>query len=193
MTRVGITGGIGSGKTTVCRIFEALRIPVYYADDRAKKLMQEDDQLIRQVKEAFGEEMYDAHNRLQRQKLADIVFNDEAELKTLNSLVHPAVFRDGQKWAEKHQDVPYTLKEAALMFESGSYQWVDKMIVVTAPEETRIQRITERDGSTPEQVRARMAQQMPQEEKDEKADFLIHNDGTQLLIPQVLEIDGQLR
>lgn len=193
MIQAGITGGIGSGKSTICQIFEVLGVPIYYADDRAKALMQEDEQLIRQVKQAFGEDIYDAQNRLHRQKLADIVFNDAEKLKTLNSIVHPAVFRDGQGWAEQQNDTSYTIKEAALMFESGSYQWVDKMIVVTAPEETRIQRIMERDNSTREQIRARMGQQMPQEEKDQKADFLISNDGNHLLLPQVLNIDTKLR
>lgn len=177
MLKVGITGGIGSGKTTVCRKFEALGVPVYYADDRAKMLMREDKKLVAALKAAFGSQVYLENGQINRAYLSQLVFNDKTKLETLNSLVHPAVFRDAQNWQEEQaaQGQAYSLKEAALLFESGSYQQLDKIIVVTAPEALRVQRVMQRDNLEKEQVLARMRNQMPQEEKEAKADFLIHN------------------
>ncbi len=190
--QIGITGGIGSGKTTVCRIFEVLGVPVYYADDRAKQLMVKDPDLIQGIREAFGEESYTKDGKLNRAHLANIVFNDKSKLNILNGLVHPAVAKDGLLWHEKNKNVPYTLKEAALLYEAGSYKMMDKIIVVTAPREVRIQRVLKRDKTTREAVEARMDKQMPQEEKEQRADFLIHNDSIELLIPQVMKIHQHL-
>lgn len=190
--RIGITGGIGSGKTTVCQIFATLGIPVYYADDRAKWLMGNDPQLIATLKDAFGEKTYTEQGTLDRAYLAELVFNNQEQLDILNSIVHPAVREDGIRWDEQHQDTPYTLREAALLYESGIYQLLDQIITVTAPEALRIQRVMERDGLREEQVKARMDKQWPEEKKVALADFVIHNDGQHSLIRQVFQIHQQL-
>lgn len=190
--RIGITGGIGSGKTTACKIFATLGIPVYYADDRAKWLMQHDDQLIDALKSAFGEKVYTSEDVLDRAYLAEIVFNDQEQLNTLNALVHPAVKQDGIRWDKEHQTAPYTLREAALLYESGIYKLLDQVITVTAPEALRIQRVAQRDGLSTEQIKARIDKQWPEEKKVELADFVIYNDGQQSLIHQVYRIHQQL-
>ena len=190
--RIGITGGIGSGKTTVCKIFAVLGIPVYYADDRAKWLMQHDPQLIEQIKAHFGEKAYGPDGQLQRAYLAGIVFKDQKKLEQLNAIVHPAVREDGLAWDRQHTDTPYTLREAALLYESGISELLDQIIVVTAPEELRIQRVMQRDGVDATAVRARMDKQWPEEKKVALADFVIHNDGRQSLIQQVYQIHQQL-
>jgi len=175
--KVGITGGIGSGKTTVCRMFEELGIPVYYADDRAKYLMQHEHHLIDEIKKKFGPEVY-ADGKLNRKLLAEKVFNDKAKLAELNALVHPAVYHDSDVWMEeqKKRKVPYSLKEAALLVETGSYKTLDKLIVVTAPVNTRMQRVSERDQTNIEEVMARVRNQLPEDEKVKLADFVIKND-----------------
>lgn len=190
--RIGITGGIGSGKTTACRLFEFLGIPVYYADDRAKWLMQNDEKLIDQLKTTFGHEVYDQEGHLDRAYLAGIVFNDRAKLEQLNGIVHPAVREDSIRWDAQHQDTPYTLREAALLYESGIYQLLDQIITVTAPEALRIQRVMQRDGVDEAAVKARIDKQWPEEKKVALADFIIHNDGEQSLIRQVYQIHQQL-
>ena len=185
--RIGLTGGIGSGKSTVARIFEMLQIPVYFADDRGKALMVEDPKLKQGIIELFGPEAYSEAGALDRKIIGSLVFSDKSLLKKLESLVHPVVFEDSMKWHDS-QNSPYTIKEAALLFESNSYKDLDRIIVVEAPEEIRINRVIKRDQTTPEAVKQRMANQLPQEEKVARADFVIHNDGLQLLIPQVLAI-----
>ncbi len=192
MLKIGITGGIGSGKTTVCKIFELLGIPVYYADERAKWLMANDQNLMKALKEAFGEQVYTKDGKLDRGYLAKIVFNEQSKLNLLNSLVHPAVQKDGDNWHEAQKDVPFTLKEAALFFESGSYIYMDKMIAVTAPETIRIQRVIKRDRTDEQSVKARINKQLPEQEKVNRSDFVIQNDGSQSLILQVIEIYHQL-
>lgn len=187
MLKVGITGGIGSGKTTVCRIFEVLGVPIYYADDRAKNLMVTNQKLIAQIKETFGEEAY-TEGSLNREFLAQKVFNDKIALNHLNALVHPAVFTDVKDWMQQFEDRPYVLEEAALLFESGSYKFLDKLITVYAPIEVRIHRLKLRDKATYEQITARMKHQFSDEEKMKMADFVVYNDGSHKLIPQVLAI-----
>jgi dephospho-CoA kinase len=193
--KIGITGGIGSGKTTICRIFETLNIPVYYADDRAKALMVENKDLIKNIKNTFGEEAYLPHGALNRAYIADIAFHNPLKLNELNALVHPAVWQDGEDWHKAQTHAPYTLKEAALLFESGGNRFLDKIITVVAPVETRIERVILRGGGTLTRadVEARIAKQLPDEEKIKRADFVIWNDGSQLLMPQVLAIDRQLK
>ena len=190
MLKVGITGGIGSGKTTVCQVFEKLGVPVYYADQRAKELMEDDPELCAEIKREFGDDIYDAEGKLNRKQLADIVFNDEEKLVRLNSLVHPAVFKDNQSWNEvlAKKGYPYTLREAALLVETGSYRTLDKLIVVSAPEEDRIGRVMARDGSTREQVLARIKAQMPEEQKVKYADYIIYNERIMDLVPEVTKI-----
>ena len=192
MLKIGITGGIGSGKTTVCRIFEMLNIPVYYADDRAKWLMQNDPNLKEDILTLLGKNAYLPEGTLNRGYIGEKVFSDKKLLTKLNKLVHPAVFLDGQNWF-KEQTTPYAIKEAALFYETGSYQQMDKMIVVTADREERIRRVMLRDRLERAAVEARMDKQLPEEEKVEKADYVIYNDGREMLIPRILEIDGLIR
>lgn len=189
MLKVGITGGIGSGKSTVCRIFEVLGIPVFYADAIAKQLMVKDMILIEGVKRAFGIESYSEAGTLNNKHIAAIVFNNLAELEKLNALVHPAVFRAFDRWInEVPESTPYILKEAALLFESASYKMCDTSILVTAPHEIKLERVTQRDGVTPEQVIARMDKQFTDEQKLKLADHRIVNDESTSLIMQVLDL-----
>lgn len=192
MLKVGITGGIGSGKTTVCKIFETLGIPVYYADDRAKWLMEHNEELVKGIKNLFGAEAYTSEGKLNRPYIAQIVFSEKDKLSSLNQLVHPAVGLDGIRWNEAQKGVPYTLKEAALIYESGSYQLLDKVITVFAPKDLRIQRVMARDQVDREAVESRIAKQMSEEEKMERADYVIYNDGNQSLIKQVYKIHKNL-
>ncbi|MFM1876739.1 MAG: hypothetical protein RL266_2476 [Bacteroidota bacterium] len=190
MKVVGITGGIGSGKTTVCQIFERLGVPVYYADTRAKQLMAAEGPLKEMILEAFGALAYRG-SQLDRAYLAKEVFGNEERLAKLNSLVHPAVAYDFDEWLEQQHHANYVLKEAAILFESGAYQAVDFSVLVIAPEDLRIDRVVKRDGVTPEQVLQRMKNQWTQEHKAKLADFIINNDGSHLLVPQVLELHGK--
>lgn len=192
MLKIGITGGIGSGKTTICRVFETLGIPVFYADDSAKQIMVTDPVLVAGIKEAFGAESYLEGGVLNNKHIAGIVFNDAAQLAKLNALVHPAVFRAFDAWMlQVPENCPYILKEAALLFESGSYQMCDQTILVTASEDIRIARVMQRDGVTAEQVKARIDKQLPDEKKIELADFLILNEETSSVIAQVLALHEQ--
>ncbi|WP_200890795.1 dephospho-CoA kinase [Pedobacter lusitanus] len=192
MIKIGITGGIGSGKTTVCKVFEKLGIPVFYADTVAKDIMITDPVLREGIIQTFGKESYTTDGKLNNKHIAGIVFNDKEQLARLNGLVHPAVFRAFDSWQKTiPADIPYTLKEAALLFESGSYKMCDKSILVTAPADVKIQRVMERDGVTRAQVEARMDKQLSDEEKKKMADFLITNDESQPVILQVLELHHQ--
>lgn len=192
MLHIGITGGIGSGKTTVCKIFATLGIPIYYADDRAKALMTEDNDLILQIKKIFGEEAYLSDGQLNRAHIAGIAFSDKDKLAQLNAAVHPAVGKDTLRWQSEQQDVPYTLREAALLFESMNYKSLDKVITVFADKEIRIDRVLKRDDTTRAAVIARMDKQMPEEEKLKLADFIIKNNGEESLIKQVWAIHQEL-
>jgi len=171
--RVGITGGIGSGKSTVAKIFSILGIPIYYADDRAKWLMSHDSELKKAIIEKFGEESYSESGELNRSYLASHVFADENKVKTINSLVHPVVKKDFEAWAAA-QNSPYVLKEAALLFETGSYQELEKVINVSSPLKIRVNRILMRDTHRDEnQINDIINKQLPDEEKNSKADFII--------------------
>lgn len=192
MLKIGITGGIGSGKTTVCKIFETLGIPIYYADEQARRLMVEEPALVQSIRQLLGEEAYTDSGQLNRAYIAQRVFHDKSLLQQLNQLVHPAVALDGLRWHEAQTDAPYTLKEAALLIESGSYQQLDYLIVVAAPEVLRLERVMLRDQVDSAAVQARMKQQIPESEKIALADFLIENDGQHPLIPQVMAIHQQL-
>ncbi|RKO72650.1 dephospho-CoA kinase [Sphingobacterium puteale] len=181
--KIGITGGIGSGKTFICKLFEALGIPVYNADEEAKRLMNTDIRIKEKLIAQFGEATY-KDGLLDRAFLADMVFSDKDKLELLNSIVHPIVIQEAKDWAER-QTTRYSLKEAALLFESGSYKELDYTILVTAPMDIRIQRVIERDGATEQQVRERINKQLSDEEKLQLADFVIVNDGITPLLPQV--------
>ena len=191
MLKVGLTGGLGSGKTYVCHIFESLGVPVYNSDERAKWLMNNDAELVHSLKSAFGDDIY-INGELDRPKLAAKVFNDKEALAKLNSLVHPAVFMDTEKWLVEHASAPYTIREAALIFETGSYLMLDKVITVTAPLDVRVQRGMIRDKATKEQILARIANQMDEAEKVQRADFVIYNDGVQDVEAQVRAIHQKL-
>ena len=193
MLHVGITGGIGTGKTTACKLFEALGIPVYYADERARWLMEHDEELRRGIIGLFGAAAYTDEGLLNRPEIARQAFGNPELLQKLNAITHPAVAQDGLAWQQAWQGVPYTLKEAALLYESGSYRLLDKIIVVSAPLELRIARVMARDDCSREAVLERIARQMPQEEKEARADFVLYNDGVQMLIPQVLRIHRTLK
>ena len=189
MLKIGITGGIGSGKTTICKVFETLGIPVFYADTVAKQIMVTDEILINGVKDAFGKESYTEDGVLNNKHIAGIVFHNAAELAKLNELVHPAVFRAFDKWVKEiPESVPYILKEAALLFESGSYRMCDQNIVVVAPEESRIKWVMDRDRVTAELVKARIDKQLSDEEKMKQADHIIYNNETESLIIQVTRL-----
>jgi dephospho-CoA kinase len=188
MLKIGITGNIGSGKTTVSKIFEVLGIPVFYADDEAKKVMVNDSILIDEIKQAFGMESYFEDGSLNRKFIAGIVFNNDVELKKLNAIVHPAVFRAFDNWLAQFKNAPYILKEAALLFESSSYKMCDQSIMVTAPLNLRVERVMQRDGLTKEEILSREAKQFSEEKKLQLADYAIKNDNTRLVIPQVLAL-----
>ncbi|KYG76670.1 dephospho-CoA kinase [Roseivirga echinicomitans] len=185
---VGVTGGIGSGKTTVCKIFHQLGVNIYYADDRGKYLLNNDELLKSQVKDSFGEESYLADGRLNRSFLANSVFSDKEELEKLNALVHPAVAEDYLIWATQ-QKGSILIKEAALFIENDSYKLLDKLICVMAPESVRVNRVLMRDMQrSRNQVLDIMSNQVDDQKRKEVSDYLIDNGGTKLLIPQVLSI-----
>jgi dephospho-CoA kinase len=190
LLKIGLTGGIGSGKSTVAKVFEVLGIPVYYADDRAKKLMNENGELKEQVKANFGEAVY-AGGTLNRKILAEMVFTSPEKLQLLNSLVHPATLKDAEAWMEQ-QTTPYCIKEAALIFESGAHQHLDHVIGVTAPAPLRILRTMHRDGITREEVIARMDKQLDESIKMKLCDFVIKNDEQEMLLTQVLVLHEKL-
>ena len=190
MLKIGITGGIGSGKTTVAKVFEVLGISVYYADDAAKRLMNTDEELKKKIRLQFGNDTY-KDGKLDRKHLAEIVFNNPEKLQLLNALVHPATLQDAEKWM-LNQSAAYSLKEAALIFESGAHEHLDFVIGVTAPAPLRIQRTMQRDGITREDVIARMDKQMDETIKMKLCDFVIKNDEQEMLLPQVIALHEKL-
>lgn len=191
MIKVGITGGIGSGKTSVCRVFELFGIPVYYADERAKSLMHNNAKLKGSIQDIFGTAIY-TEDGLDRKKLAGIVFNDKAALSKLNALVHPAVAEDSKRWFEAQSNAPFALKEAALIFEVGGEKSLDKVITVFAPQEIRLDRVTKRDQADRSAILARMKNQMNEMDKVAKSDYVIINDGHHSIIRQAVELYHEL-
>ncbi len=190
--QIGITGGIGSGKSTVCKIFQQLGVPVYDADSHAKKLMTTDGILMSQIKKEFGDLSYNDDGSLNRIFLGNHVFHNQQRLEVLNALVHPRVGVDFDQWVKNHSQHHYVLKEAALLFEANSDRNLDKVIVVTAPEDMRIRRVLTRDSHrTVEQLKAIVEKQMPEHVKQERADYIIVNDESVLVIPQVLQLHAQ--
>jgi dephospho-CoA kinase len=188
---IGLTGGIGSGKSVVAKIFTTLGIPVFDADEEAKHMMQSNPEMKSKLIEQFGSSIYDASG-LQKEKLAAIVFNDPYQLQLLNAIVHPVTIQAAKKWAAK-QNSPYVIKEAALIFESGAADGLFKVIGVTAPLSLRLQRVMQRDGVPKEQVEARMQHQISDTIKMRLCDYVIENNNQQMLIPQVLELDKVIR
>lgn len=190
MLKIGLTGGIGSGKSTVAHIFELLGIPVYSADAAAKKLMNEDEALKQQLIHHFGAETY-SNGELNRPYLASIVFANKEKLELLNSIVHPVTIADAERWFLS-QKAPYALKEAALLFESGAAEGLDAVIGITAPETLRIKRVMDRDGVTAADVKKRMYNQVDETIKVRLCDYVIVNNEQQLILPQILQLHEQL-
>jgi len=192
MLKVGITGNMGSGKSTVCRLLEYLGVPVFYADTEAKRLMQTDRPLQAAIVELLGPGAF-PEGQIDRRFIASKVFGSQRLLNSLNKLVHPRVQDAFMDWFRSlPPSVPYAAEEAALLFESGGYRLMDRVILVSAPLELRIQRVIARDHSTREEVLSRMNRQWPEERKVALADDVIYNDGSILLLPQVLEIHEKL-
>lgn len=190
MLKIGLTGGMGSGKTTVAGIFGVLGVPVFAADERAKAIMDEDPAVRSALIARFGEGIYPG-GRLDRQALARIIFNDEDALKAVNGIVHPAVRADFQQWVGVHQS-PYVIMEAAIMAENDGWKRFDQVITVACPEQERIRRVMERDGLSEEQVRARLRNQASDEQRQRIAHHVVRNDGQELIIPQVLAIHERI-
>ncbi len=189
MLKVGLTGGIGSGKTTATKVFELLGVPVYISDIESKRLMQENEEIRSQLIAEFGEQLYSKF-KLNRTYLAEIIFNNPKALQKVNAIVHPAVRHDFKLWANK-QNANYVIQESAILFETGLYQIFDKTICVTAPEELRVARIVKRDATKFACVKARINAQMSECEKLKRADFVIENNG-ELILPQIVEIDKKI-
>ncbi|HYG38740.1 MAG TPA: dephospho-CoA kinase [Cytophagales bacterium] len=190
LLQIGVTGGIGSGKSTICKIFYELGAPIYDADSRAKWILANDEVLRKQIIEKFGAQSYNEKKEINRDYLAAQVFNDSEKVKILNSLVHPRVGQDYSYWAENTPSkTGYIVKEAALLFESGSYKALDKIVTVEAPEELRISRILKRDPfRKSEEIRGIIAKQMTDEQRRALSDYIIYNDEKNLVIPQVLKL-----
>ena len=192
MLKVGITGGIGSGKSTVSSFFSVMGVPVYDSDKRAKYLMQHDNSIIGTIKKEFGERSY-LNNQLNRSYIAEIVFKNESKLKQLNSIIHPAVRTDFNIWLSQNSNAKFVIKEAAIMIESGAYKEMDKLIVVNAKRDQKIKRIKKRDHLSLEDIENRIQNQLSDEIRNQYADFIIENNsGKMELKQQVLSIYNKL-
>ena len=187
MRKIGLTGNIGSGKTWTCQIFKALGVPVFYADLEARKILNHPKMLI-EISEIFGRHLLNKHNEIDREALAAIVFNDTKELEKLNRLIHPKLREEFKSWAEKHQTHKYVIQEAAILFENGFDKMMDENICIAAPKEVRLKRVMERDHANRKEVLSRMANQWSDQRKEAAADFVIYNDGQQMVLPQILKI-----
>jgi dephospho-CoA kinase len=191
MLKIGLTGGIGSGKTTVARIFVSLGIPVFFADTEARQLMETSGELIHSIKSVFGEEVYN-ETGLNRKFLASIVFTDPVKLRKLNQLTHPAVHRHFESWVTENSGAPYCVEEAALLCETGAWKYFDFLVLVTAPLIKRVERVIARDGVTESEVQSRMISQMPDEEKIPLSHYLIFNDDENMVLNQVLALHKKM-
>jgi len=189
---IGITGGIGSGKSTVCEIFKLLGVPVFEADKVAKRLLNSDKDIRSKLTDLYGDDIYTPNGSVNRKKLAGIIFNNDFELSKVNKIVHPTVRSEYFRWSKK-QDHPYVILEAAILFESGFYKMMDFTILVSAPEEARVERVSKRDNVTFDQVRERITNQWTDKQKRKLASLEIKNDNTELIIPQLIKIDKQLK
>ncbi|MBN2519596.1 MAG: dephospho-CoA kinase [Bacteroidales bacterium] len=192
MIKVGLTGGIGSGKSVISKIFRILDIPVYFADQRAKELMENNEIIKSKLMDIFGKKIYHK-NKLQRKLLSQIIFKDGKLLQKVNSIVHPIVRDDFIEWMKYKTGYKYVIEEAAILFETGYYKEFDKIITVIAPVDLRIQRIILRDNTTENEVKQRMKNQWEDEDKIKYSDYIIINDDKELVIPQVLKIHKELQ
>jgi dephospho-CoA kinase len=192
MLKIGVTGGIGVGKSVVCRMFAVLGIPVYDADTRAKWVMRYDEALRQELADAFGPETYTTEGELNRPYLAQTAFHNPDKLKLLNRLVHPHVGKDFTDWVDANSSAPYVVKEAALMYESEAWRQMDEIIAVFAPMEVRIKRLLQRDSHrTQQDIEAIIGKQLKEEDKMARAQYIIYNDDQHLLIPQVMKLHEQ--
>lgn len=191
MLRIGLTGNIGSGKTTVSRVFETLGIKVFNADTETKKLYSIETVKL-EVCRLFGNEILDENNNIDFKILANIIFNDENKLKKLTSYIHPLVVEKYENWLNSKQDVPFTIHESAIIFEYSLQNKFDFVICVSAPYELRLQRVLKRDNSNKQEVEERMSNQMDEKIKVERSDFVIINDEEHFLIPQVMDVYNKL-
>jgi dephospho-CoA kinase len=191
MKRIGITGGIGCGKSIVCKVFQLLGVPVFYADDEAKKLYYTEE--IKEVLiKKYGSQIYSSDKQLNKAMLASIIFSNPDELQFINSLIHPRVAKVYEQWCAEHKHLPYTLKEAAILFESGAYKEMDSVITVSAPKELRIKRIIKRDNLSRQQIEERINNQWTEEERIKHSDFVIYNDDKSLVLPQIVDLHNKL-
>ncbi len=188
--KIGITGGIGSGKSTVCRVFSTLGIPVFAADQEARKIMESDPEVMDKVRRIAGRDVYSEGN-LDRPGLAALIFNDSLMLEKINGIVHPVVRRSFELWLNQ-QDSEYVILEAAILFESGSFSNMDRIITVTAPREERIDRVVKRNGLTREQIIERMNNQTDDDYKISRSDFVIDNSDNKLIVPEILKIHSEI-
>ena len=188
MLRIGITGGIGSGKSTVCRMFENLGVPVFSSDIEGRKILNKDKDAVEQVLKKFGSDMYTAEGTIDRERIGRLVFSDPKALESLSKIVHPKVNEEFNSWTRRHERSAYVLKEAAILFESGYYHDLDKIITVFAPKEIRIERVMKRDGMSRQDVEKRMLFQYTDEERNKLADFIIINEHRPKLLEQVMEL-----
>ena len=189
---VGVTGGIGSGKSTFCNLFKILGVPVFEADKVGKEVLDKNDKVKSEIIRLFGDGIYSPDGMINRKKLAGIIFNDEIQLRKVNEIVHPAVRNEYQNWLRK-QHAAYVIHEAAILFESGFYKMMDYTILITAPEQQRIEWVMQRDGVSEKQVRERMARQWPDDEKQKLADIVLHNNNRDLIIPGIIKLDKSLK
>jgi len=187
---VGLTGGIGSGKSTVAKVFESIGVPVFYSDKVAKGIINNDIEVVSKVVAAFGDVYLD--RELDKVKMAAIVFNNKSALETLNKIVHPKVAIYFENWVDQHKTAPILIKEAAILIESGAYKQMDELVLVTASETLRVKRVVKRDNTTEQKVKERIAAQLSDKERAVFADYTIDNGGGKLVIPQVLAIYKRL-
>ena len=191
MLKIGLTGNIGSGKTWTCKLFEALGVPIFYADLEARKILN-NSKTVADISRLFGSHLLNTKNEIDRKALAAIVFNDTLELAKLNQLIHPKLLEEFRLWTEKYRSHKYVIQEAAILFENGFDKMMDQNICIAAPKEVRLERVIKRDKSNSAEVLARMDNQWSDEKKKAAADFVIYNDGLQMVLPQVLKIHEQL-
>ena len=192
MIKVGLTGGIGSGKTYISKIFEKLGVPVFSADNVAKKIVNTDYQIKKELIKNFGSDIYLENGSIHRKKLANIIFQNDIALQKINSIIHPVVRSEFDKWA-KQQTSNYVIQEAAILFENNQNYLFDKMITVTAPMQTKIARVMVRDKISANMVKQRMKKQLEDEIKIAKSDYIIINNGIEMIIPQIVRIHNKLK
>nr|WP_320120103.1 dephospho-CoA kinase [uncultured Marinifilum sp.] len=192
MLKIGLTGGIGTGKSIAAKVFKLLGIPVYVSDIEAKKLMNSNSLIREKLIAKFGAKVYTNNSILNRKYLANIIFNKPEALQEVNAIVHPVVRSNFEDWCKKKSNFPYVIQESAILFDTGLYKNFDKIICITADEDIRISRVMKRDGVSADLVNARIKNQIPEKEKIQKSDFVIYNN-SELLIPQIIKIDKQLR